>query len=98
MIFKEEQKSQPISRLQVMEAFKKVKANGGAKGVDGVSINEVNSNKRKYLYPLWNRLASGSYYPKAVRRVMIPKDDGKKKRPLGIPTVVDRVAQQVITT
>lgn len=98
MIFKEEQKSQPISRLQVMEAFKKVKANGGAKGVDGVSISEVNSNKRKYLYPLWNRLASGSYYPKAVRRVMIPKDDGKKKRPLGIPTVVDRVAQQVIAS
>lgn len=98
MIFKEEQKSQPISRLQVMEAFKRVKANGGAKGVDGISISEVNSNKRKYLYPLWNRLASGSYYPKAVRRVMIPKDDGKKKRPLGIPTVVDRVAQQVIAS
>lgn len=98
MIFKEEQKSQPISRLQVTEAFKKVKANGGAKGVDGVSINDVNSNKRKYLYSLWNRLASGSYYPKAVRRVMIPKDDGKKKRPLGIPTVVDRVAQQVIAS
>lgn len=98
MIFKEEQKSQPISRLQVMDAFKKVKANGGSNGVDGISISEVNANIRKYLYPLWNRMASGSYYPKAVRRVMIPKDDGKKKRPLGIPTVVDRVAQQVITT
>lgn len=98
MIFKEEQKSQPISRLQVMDAFKKVKANGGSNGVDGISISEVNANIRKYLYPLWNRMASGSYYPKAVKRVMIPKDDGKKKRPLGIPTVVDRVAQQVITT
>lgn len=95
MIFKEEQKSQPITRLQVMEAFKKIKANGGASGVDGISIEEVNANPRKYLYPLWNRMSSGSYFPKAVRQVLIPKQDGTM-RPLGIPTVVDRVAQQVI--
>lgn len=95
MIFKEEQKSQPISRLQIMEAFKKVKANGGSSGVDGITIGKVNANKRKYLYPLWNRMASGSYFPKAVRQVLIPKHDGTM-RPLGIPTVVDRVGQQVI--
>lgn len=97
MIFKEEQKSQPISRLQVMEAYKKVKANKGSSGIDEIEINEVDANKRKYLYPLWNRMASGSYFPKAVRQVLIPKEDGKM-RPLGIPTVIDRVAQQVIAT
>jgi group II intron reverse transcriptase/maturase len=97
MIFNEQPKSQPISRLQVNEAFKKVKANKGASGVDGVSIEEVAKNLRKYLYPIWNRMASGSYQPKAVRQVLIPKGDGKM-RPLGIPTIVDRVAQQVIAT
>lgn len=80
-----------------MEAFKRVKANGGSSGVDGITIDEVSGNLRKHLYPLWNRMASGSYYPKAVRQVMIPKQDGSM-RPLGIPTVIDRVGQQVIAT
>ena len=97
MIFNEQPKSQPISKLQVQEAFKRVKANKGASGVDGVTIEAVTKNTRKYLYPMWNRMASGSYYPKAVRQVLIPKGDGKM-RPLGIPTIVDRVAQQVIAT
>lgn len=97
MIFKDEHKTQPIRKLQVMEAFRKVKANGGSSGTDGVSIEQVSASKRKYLYPLWNRMASGSYFPKAVRQVLIPKGDGKM-RPLGIPTVCDRVAQQVIAT
>lgn len=97
MIFEEEQKTQPITRLQVTEAFKRVKANGGSAGVDNISIEQVDRNKRKYLYPLWNRMASGSYFPKPVRQSFIPKRDGKK-RALGIPTVADRVAQQVITT
>jgi group II intron reverse transcriptase/maturase len=95
MIFGKEQKTQPIERLQVWEAFKKVKANGGSPGVDGITIEQVSANPRKYLYPLWNRMASGNYIPKAVRQVLIPKYDGTK-RPLGIPTVVDRVGQQVI--
>lgn len=68
MIFKEEQKSQPITRLQVWEAFKEVARIGGSHGVDGVTIEQVKSNPRKYLYPLWNRMASGSYFPKAVRK------------------------------
>lgn len=97
MIFNEQQKSQPISRLQVNEAFKQVKANKGSAGVDGLSIEEVTKNQRKYLFPIWNRLASGSYFPKPVRQVLIPKGDGKM-RPLGIPTISDRVAQQVIAT
>jgi RNA-directed DNA polymerase len=97
MIFKEEQKSQPISRMEVMDAFKRVKANGGSAGVDEVTITQVQENLRKYLYPLWNRMASGSYHPQAVRQVMIPKGDGKE-RALGIPTITDRVAQQVIAS
>lgn len=97
MIFNEQHKSQPISKLQVNEAFKKVKANGGSSGVDGLTIGEVQAKPRRYLYPLWNRMASGSYFPKPVRQVLIPKGDGEM-RPLGIPTVVDRVAQQVIAT
>lgn len=97
MIFENEQKTQPITRLQIIEAYKRVKANGGTAGVDGISIEQVNNNKRKYLYPLWNRMASGSYFPKAVRQTLIPKGEGKM-RALGIPTVVDRVAQQVIAT
>lgn len=98
MIFEEEQKSQPIRSSQITEAFKRIRANKGSYGIDAISVEEVNAHKRKYLYPLWNRMASGSYFPKAVKRVMISKEDGKKKRPLGIPTVVDRVAQQVIAT
>jgi group II intron reverse transcriptase/maturase len=97
MIFNEEHKSQPISKLQVQTAFKKIKANKGSAGVDGVTIEMVSDKPRKYLYPLWNRMSSGSYFPKTVRQVLIPKGNGDF-RPLGIPTVVDRVAQQVITT
>lgn len=80
-----------------MEAFKRVKANKGSSGVDGITIEAVAKNPRKYLYPIWNRMSSGSYQPKAVRQVLIPKGDGKM-RPLGIPTIADRVAQQVIAT
>ncbi|MGB0974566.1 MAG: group II intron reverse transcriptase/maturase [Flavobacteriaceae bacterium] len=95
MIFKEKQKSQPIEREQVWDAFKKVRSNGGAFGVDKLSIAAVSAQPRKYLYPIWNRLASGSYYPKAVREVSIPKPDGRERK-LGIPTVQDRTAQMVI--
>ena len=97
MIFENERKTQPITRLQVIEAFKRVKANGGNPGVDNITIGEVDHNKRKYLYPLWNRMASGSYIPKPVRQSFLRKPDGGK-RALGIPTVVDRVAQQVIAS
>lgn len=64
-------------------------------GIDEISMKEIASNPRKYLYPLWNRLASGSYFPPPVKEVPIPKGNGKE-RMLGIPTILDRVAQQVI--
>jgi len=64
-------------------------------GIDQIGMDEIASNPRKYLYPLWNRLASGSYFPPPVKEVPIPKGDGKE-RMLGIPTVLDRVAQEVI--
>ena len=83
-----------IPKREVWEAFKRVKANQGAAGVDGQSIAEFEANLSGNLYKLWNRLSSGSYFPPPVRRVDIPKADGGT-RPLGIPTVADRVAQEV---
>lgn len=97
MIFVEEQKTHPITREQVLNAFKRVKANDGSAGVDKITIAEVDANKRKYLYPVWNRMASGSYLPNSVRQKLISKGGGKE-RALGIPTITDRVAQQVIAT
>ena len=79
----------------VWEAYKAVKANQGAAGVDGVTVEVFESELKDNLYRLWNRLASGSYYPPPVKRVEIPKRDGGR-RPLGIPTVGDRVAQAVV--
>jgi RNA-directed DNA polymerase len=83
-----------IPKREVWEAFKRVKANQGAAGVDGQSIAEFEANLSGNLYKLWNRLSSGSYFPPPVLRVEIPKADGGT-RPLGIPTVADRVAQEV---
>lgn len=85
----------PITKEQVWEAFKLVKAKGGSAGIDGMTIEEVESNPKKHLYPVWNRLSSGSYFPPAVKRVEIPKGGGKVRN-LGVPTVKDRVAQMVI--
>ena len=76
------------------EAFKHVKANQGAAGIDGQSVTEFEADLSNNLYKLWNRLSSGSYFPLPVRRVEIPKAKGGT-RPLGIPTVADRVAQEV---
>jgi RNA-directed DNA polymerase len=84
-----------IPKREVWEAFKKVKANQGAAGVDGQSIAEFEADLTANLYKLWNRLSSGSYFPPPVRRVDIPKASGGT-RPLGIPTVADRIAQEVV--
>jgi RNA-directed DNA polymerase len=84
-----------ISKREVWEAFKKVRANQGAAGVDGQSIEAFEANLADNLYKLWNRLSSGSYLPPPVRRVDIPKANGGT-RPLGIPTVADRIAQEVV--
>jgi group II intron reverse transcriptase/maturase len=84
-----------ISKRLVWEAFQHVKANRGAAGVDGQSIEEFEARLADHLYKLWNRLSSGSYMPPPVRRVDIPKANGGT-RPLGIPTVADRIAQEVV--
>jgi RNA-directed DNA polymerase len=83
-----------IPKREVWEAFKRVKANQGAAGVDAQSIAEFEVGLSNNLYKLWNRLSSGSYFPPPVRRVDIPKADGGT-RPLGIPMVADRIAQEV---
>jgi RNA-directed DNA polymerase len=72
-----------------------VKANQGAAGVDGQTIEAFEADLTSSLYKLWNRMSSGSYHPAPVGRVMIPKAGGGE-RPLGLPTVADRVAQQVV--
>jgi group II intron reverse transcriptase/maturase len=88
-------KTQPVSYEQVKSAYAKVKANGGRGGVDGIELSDYEANRVNNLYKLWNRMASGSYHPLAVRSVEIPKSDGSK-RLLGIPTIDDRIAQQVV--
>ncbi|MBU0993943.1 MAG: group II intron reverse transcriptase/maturase [Proteobacteria bacterium] len=84
-----------IPRIIVYEAFKHVKANGGGYGVDSQSLSDFEKDLSNNLYKLWNRMSSGSYYPPPVMRVEIGKSDGGI-RPLGIPTVSDRIAQMVV--
>lgn len=84
-----------IDKGLVKEAFRKVKANHGAAGVDQQSLHEFEINLADNLYKLWNRMSSGSYFPPPVKAVEIPKRTGGK-RTLGIPTVTDRIAQAVV--
>ena len=84
-----------IPKRDVWEAYKRVRANQGAAGVDGQTIADFEADLSNNLYKLWNRLSSGSYMPPPVRRVDIPKSDGRV-RSLGVPTVADRVAQMVV--
>ena len=90
-----ETKSIPISRPMVWEAYKKVRANNGSAGIDNVSMEKFDANRSIYLYKLWNRMASGSYFPPPVKEVEILKKDGKVRK-LGIPTISDRVGQMVV--
>jgi retron-type reverse transcriptase len=76
-----------IAKRDVWEACIRVKANRGAAGVDGESIQDFEKDLSNNLYRIWNRMSSGSYFPPAVRRVDIPKGDGRT-RPLGVPTVI----------
>jgi RNA-directed DNA polymerase len=85
-----------IPKRLVWDAYQRVKANRGAAGVDGVSLAAFETDRKGNLYKVWNRMASGSYHPPPVRLVEIPKATGGT-RPLGIPTVADRVAQTVVT-
>ncbi len=90
-------KSRPfaISEVVVKEAYRRVKANKGAAGVDGETIEEFDKDLEGNLYKLWNRMSSGSYFPPPVRAVEIPKPGGKGVRVLGVPTIADRIAQTV---
>ncbi|WP_300978392.1 group II intron reverse transcriptase/maturase [Flavobacterium sp.] len=90
-----ETKSQPIAKVMVWQAFKEVRANKGSGGIDKMSWEYLEENKKTELYKLWNRLTSGSYYPNAVKQVCIPKKDGGIRK-LGIPIILDRIAQQVV--
>jgi len=83
-----------ISKQVVWDAYQRVRANHGAAGVDGQSLATFEEDLKSQLYKVWNRMSSGSYFPPPVRLVEIPKGKGGK-RPLGIPTVADRVAQTV---
>jgi len=84
-----------ISKQRVYEAFKAVKANAGAAGVDQQSIDDFEKSLKDNLYKVWNRMSSGTYFPPPVKAVAIPKKDGGQ-RILGVPTVADRVAQMVV--
>jgi len=88
-------KSQPITRLMVWEAYKEVRSNKMSSGIDKMTWQWLEKNSRTAIYKLWNRLSSGSYFPQSVKEVSIPKKDGGKRK-LGIPTVLDRIAQQVV--
>lgn len=88
-------KSFEISKKVVMEAYRKVKANHGAAGIDEESMTDFEKELKDNLFKIWNRMSSGSYFPPPVKAVEIPKKNGGKRR-LGIPTVADRIAQMVV--
>ena len=83
-----------INKWDVVEAYRRVRANAGAAGVDEQSLQDFEVNLRDNLYVIWNRLSSGTYFPPPVKAVDIPKATGGTRR-LGVPTVADRIAQTV---
>jgi group II intron reverse transcriptase/maturase len=85
-----------ISKRRVLEAYWHVRAHQGAAGIDDESIAMFEADLSRNLYRLWNRMASGSYFPPPVKQVEIAKKSGNGKRVLGIPTVADRIGQQVV--
>lgn len=88
-------KTVPIEFSQVEAAYRKVRRGGKAAGIDHQSWTDFDKKLADNLYVIWNRMASGSYHPQAVRQVEIPKKDGKMRK-LGIPALGDRIAQQVV--
>nr|WP_240727084.1 hypothetical protein [Escherichia sp. E4385] len=91
----ESKKTFQISRLHVVEAYRRARANAGAAGVDNQTLKDFERDLKENLYKIWNRLSSGSWMPPSVRAVEIPRKDGSK-RLLGIPTVSDRIAQMTV--
>ena len=88
-------KSYDIPKMLILQAFQRVKANGGSAGVDSESIEKFEEQLKDNLYKLWNRFSAGSYFPPPVKGVPIPKKSGGE-RILGVPTVGDRVAQTAV--
>ena len=88
-------KSLPVSKRMVYNSYLKVADKDGSAGIDKQSIEQFNGNLSGNLYKIWNRMTSGSYFAPPVRTVFIPKKQGGL-RPLGIPTVGDRIAQGVV--
>jgi group II intron reverse transcriptase/maturase len=88
-------KTVPIEFIQVVKAYQKVRKGGKSTGIDNESWDSFDKKRSDNLYVIWNRLSSGSYHPEALREVEIPKKDGKMRK-LGIPTLRDRIAQQVV--
>jgi group II intron reverse transcriptase/maturase len=95
MMQEEKTKSLPVSKRMVYDSYLKTVSKKGSAGIDRESIEMFNANMSKNLYKIYNRMASGSYFPPPVRTVFIPKKQGGL-RPLGIPTVGDRIAQGVV--
>ena len=85
-----------IPKTIVWEAYKQVKTNRGAAGIDNQSIKDFEEDLSKNLYKIWNRMSSGSYFPPPVKQVPIPKKGGNGMRNLSVPTVSDRIAQTVV--
>jgi RNA-directed DNA polymerase len=85
-----------IEKKRVYEAYKAVRSNRGAAGVDGQTLEQFDEDLGGNLYKIWNRMSSGSYFPSPVRAVSIPKKNGGGERILGVPTVGDRIAQMVV--
>ena len=85
-----------IPKPMVWEAWRRVRANKGAPGVDGLDLEAFEADLADNLYKIWNRMSSGSYFPPPVKAVEIPKPHGSGVRVLGVPTIADRVAQTVV--
>ncbi|MDP6677211.1 MAG: group II intron reverse transcriptase/maturase, partial [Pirellulales bacterium] len=87
-------KSYDIAAGAVWEAYRRVKENRGAAGIDGQTFKDFEVNLEDNLYRIWNRMSSGSYFPPPVMQVEIPKGENQVRK-LGIPTISDRIAQTV---
>jgi RNA-directed DNA polymerase len=88
-------KSQPITRKMVWEAYQQIRSTKQSSGVDGMTWQWLSKHSEPQIHKLWNRLSSGSYFPPSVKEVSIPKKQGGERK-LGIPTITDRIAQQVV--
>jgi RNA-directed DNA polymerase len=93
---KSDEKPFAVPKVMVWGAWRRVKANKGAPGVDGQDVEQFEADLADNLYKIWNRMSSGSYFPPPVKAVEIPTPHGNGVRVLGVPTVADRVAQTVV--